>query len=204
VRLPGLQSALRAVATDLTPQTVMLESELGWLQLGAAVSAEVAPGDVRNGQLRWVGVDMAPSGAARLRMAIDVSGAGPVCETPEETAFFGGERRRPPAQPSPSGAYDSLEIELPRRRPRRTLAVLCGVLLGCTIGSILQHAQPHLGQRVPAFVSELRHARGEVIGNEVIDPLPTHRSSWRSLPRVPLAVPIDRPETEMHAAESLR
>jgi hypothetical protein len=208
VRLPGLKSALRALASDVTPETVTVESELSWLQLGAAVSTEVAPGDVRNGRLRWVGVDVAPTGAARLRLSIDVSGRGLIAETPEEAAFFAGERVRPPAQPSATDAYDSLEIELPRRRPRRTLAMLCGVLLGCALGSGLSWAQPHLGLRAPAFLSELRHGRGAMIGDVVADPPPPHRTSWRSFPSVPggpSAVPIDPPrEPELHPAESLR
>src|SRR5262249_33933527 len=153
---------------------------LSWLQLGAAVSAELAPDDVRNGRLSWVGVDVAPSGATRLRLAIDVSGRGLLSETPEEAAFFAGERIRPPAQPSPSDAYDSLEIEMPRRRPRRTLAMLCGLVLGCAVGGCLSWAQPRLGLRAPAFVSRLLHGSGAAIEDEAADPPPTYRSSWRS------------------------
>jgi hypothetical protein len=181
VRLPGMESPLRAVASDVTSETVMVESELSWLQLGAAVSTELAPGDVRNGRLQWVGVDVAPSGAARLRLAIDVSGKGLVSETPEEAAFFAGERVPPPPLPSPSGAYDSLEIEMPRRRPRRGIAMLCGVLLGCAVGGGLSWAQPRLGLRTPAFVSKLLH-RGDVIEDEFNDPPPHYRSAWRIFP----------------------
>jgi PilZ domain-containing protein len=183
VRLPGLETPLRAVASDVTPETVMVESELGWLQLGAAVSTELAPGDVRNGRLQWVGVDVAPSGAARLRLAIDVSGKGLVSETPEEAAFFAGERIRPPALPSPSGAYDSMEIEMPRRRPRRGVAVFCGVLLGCAVGGGLSWAQPRLGLRTPSFVSNLLHGHRAMIEDEVADSPPIYRSAWRTFPR---------------------
>jgi len=183
VRLPGLESPLRAVASDVTPETVMIESEIGWLQLGAAVSTELAPGDVRNGRLRWIGVDVAPTGAARLRLAIDVSGKGLVSETPEEAAFFAGERLSPPALPSPSGAYDSLEIEMPRRRPRRTMAMLCGVILGCAVGGGLSWAQPRLGLHAPSFMSKLLH-RPTVITDEVADTSPSYRHAWRIFPSV--------------------
>ena len=182
VRLPGLEAPLRAVASDVTTETVMVESEIGWLQLGAAVSTELAPGDVRNGRLRWVGVDVAPSGSARLRLAIDVSGKGLVSETPEEAAFFAADIR-PPARPSPSGAYDSMEIEMPRRRPGRGMAVFCGVLLGCAVGGGLSWAQPHLGLRAPAFVSKLLRGHRAMIEDEVADPPPSYRSAWRIFPR---------------------
>ena len=182
VRLPGLEAPLRAVASDVTTETVMVESEIGWLQLGAAVSTELAPGDVRNGRLRWVGVDVAPSGSARLRLAIDVSGKGLVSETPEEAAFFAAGHVAPPSPPSPSGRYDSMESEMPRRRPGRVLAVLCGVVLGCAVGGGLSWAQPRLGLRAPAFVSKLLRGHRAMIEDEVADPPPSYRCGWRTIP----------------------
>ena len=175
VRLPGLDSPLRAIASDVTQETVMVESEIGWLQLGAAVSTELAPNDVRNGRLRWVGVDVAPSGSARLRLAIDVSGQGLMSETPEEAAFFAGPR----APLSQSAPYESIEMEVARPRPRRRLAMLCGVLLGCAIGGGLSWAQPHYGLHAPQFVTKILNGHAARIDDERFDPPP---SFWRAIP----------------------
>ena len=175
VRLPGMEAPMRAVASDVTPETVMVESELSWLQLGAPVSTELGPNDVRNGRLRWVGVDVAPSGAARLRLAIDVSGRGLVSETPEEAAFFAGER----APLSGSGAYESMEMEFSRPRPRRRMAMLCGVLLGCAIGGGLSWAQPRYNLHAPQFVTKILSGHAARIDDEQPDPPP---SFWRSIP----------------------
>ena len=178
VRLPGLQTPLRAIAADVTQETVMVESELGWLQLGAPVTTELSPGDVRNGRLRWVGVDVAPSGAARLRLAIDVSGQGLLSETPEEAAFFAGPR----APLSASAPYDSMDIEIAKPRPRRRLAMFCGVLLGCAIGGGLSWAQPRYGLHAPKFVTKILDGHAARIEDEDIDP-PPPPSFWRAIPK---------------------
>ena len=75
IKLAGLPAALRAVARDLSEQGVMLEAELPWLKLGSMVETEIAPGRSRVGRMRWVGVDVAPSGVARLRISVDFDGA---------------------------------------------------------------------------------------------------------------------------------
>ena len=182
VRLPGLESPLRAVARDVTAETVIVESEIGWLQLGSAVSTELSPSDVRNGRLRWVGVDVAPSGAARLRLGIDVSGRGLISETQEEAKFFAGEPVTPPPSLSPSGAYDSLEIEIPRPRPRRMAAMLCGVALGCLVGGGLHWYRPQLGLRLPGFLTRMAAPDGQIIQDEADEPPPSYRYGWRVVP----------------------
>src|SRR5215475_4173806 len=82
IKLAGLPAPLRAVARDLSEQGVMLEAELPWLKLGSAVSTEVAPGRERTGRLKWVGIDVAPSGAARLRISVDFTADGSAAATP--------------------------------------------------------------------------------------------------------------------------
>jgi len=76
IKLAGLPAPLRAVARDLSEQGVMLEAELPWLKLGSAVTTEVTQGRERVGRLKWVGIDVAPSGAARLRISVDFTADG--------------------------------------------------------------------------------------------------------------------------------
>jgi hypothetical protein len=82
IKLAGLPAPLRAVARDLSEQGVMLEAELPWLKLGSAVTTEVAAGRERVGRLKWVGIDVAPSGAARLRVSVDFTPEGASGATP--------------------------------------------------------------------------------------------------------------------------
>jgi hypothetical protein len=72
VRIPGLPMRVLASARERTPGTLVLESELRWLQLGAPVAVEVAPGDVRTGKLAWLGIEVTPAGFARLVFTVDV------------------------------------------------------------------------------------------------------------------------------------
>jgi hypothetical protein len=74
VRIPGLPMKVRASARERTPGTLVLESELRWLRLGAPLAVEVAPGDVRAGKLAWLGVEVTPEGYARLVFTVDVHG----------------------------------------------------------------------------------------------------------------------------------
>jgi hypothetical protein len=73
LRMPGLPVRLRATACEVTRETVVLESEIQWLHVGADVSTELGPNDVRDGKLRNISVEVGPSGNARLRLAIDIS-----------------------------------------------------------------------------------------------------------------------------------
>jgi hypothetical protein len=83
VRIPGLPVKVRASARERTPGTLVLEAELSWLRLGAPLAVEVAPGDVRAGKLAWLGVEVTPSGCARLVFTVDVHGqAGALDERP--------------------------------------------------------------------------------------------------------------------------
>jgi hypothetical protein len=75
VLIPGLPMRVRASARERSPGTLVLESELRWLRLGAALSVEVAPGDVRAGKLAWLGVEVTPAGYARLVFTVDVGHA---------------------------------------------------------------------------------------------------------------------------------
>jgi len=72
VQLPGLPARLRAHARETTSHMLVLEAELGWLEIGGEVITEIAPGDVRTGRLTWVGVEMAPSGKARLCLNVEL------------------------------------------------------------------------------------------------------------------------------------
>jgi hypothetical protein len=74
VRIPGLPMKVRASARERSPGTLVLESELSWLRLGAPLLVEVAPGDVRAGKLAWLGVEMTAAGHARLVFTVDVHG----------------------------------------------------------------------------------------------------------------------------------
>ncbi|HJZ87283.1 MAG TPA: PilZ domain-containing protein [Polyangia bacterium] len=120
VRFPGLPSALRANARDLSEQGVVLEAELPWLQLGGGVAVEVAPGEARTGRMRWVGVDVSASGAARLRISVDFAGRPTV--VPDALAFT-------PARPieAATGGLPDTTMRMPRLHNARPswLFVLC-------------------------------------------------------------------------------
>jgi uncharacterized protein (TIGR02266 family) len=73
VQLPGLPVRLRASARELTRNVLVVEAELSWLKIGGTISTEVAPGDVRDGRLAWVGVEVAPSGHARLCLNVELA-----------------------------------------------------------------------------------------------------------------------------------
>lgn len=72
VQLPGLLARLKASAREILPSTLVVEADLSWLRIGGFVSAEVAPGDIRDGRLTWIGVEVGPSGVARLCLHVDV------------------------------------------------------------------------------------------------------------------------------------
>jgi Tfp pilus assembly protein PilZ len=93
VRLPDVSERLRASAREMSSGTLVVESEIGWLQLGAAIATELAPGDVRQGRLSWVSVDVSPSGHARLRLTIET--AAPAETAPEGSAAAGDGRPLP-------------------------------------------------------------------------------------------------------------
>lgn len=73
VRLPGLSSRLRTAARTVTQGMMVLDAELSWLKLGSKLSAELSPGDVREGRLAWVSIDVAPSGHARLCLHVELT-----------------------------------------------------------------------------------------------------------------------------------
>ncbi|HJZ87089.1 MAG TPA: hypothetical protein VKN99_18075 [Polyangia bacterium] len=85
LHMPELGSAVRAVASQVGVHGAMIECELPWLRLGSPVETEVAPGDLRHGLVRWIGVDVASSGAALLRVALDFENPG---DDATEAAFF--------------------------------------------------------------------------------------------------------------------
>src|SRR5262249_17910683 len=115
---------------------------------------------------------------------IDVSGRGLVSETQEEAKFFAGEPVTPPPPSSPSGAYDSLEIEIPRRRSRPMAPILCGVALGCAVGGGLSCFKPQLGLHLPAFLPRHAgpHAQTIESKSESDAPPPSYRAVWRVVP----------------------
>jgi Tfp pilus assembly protein PilZ len=73
VQLAGLPMRLRAQAREVQPGTLVVEAELAWLRVGSAVATEVEPGHVRGGRLQWVGVELAPSGTARLCLHVELT-----------------------------------------------------------------------------------------------------------------------------------
>jgi hypothetical protein len=74
IHLPSLPAPLRASARDLTERGVMIEAELPWLKLGSSVTAELSQDRACEGRVSWIGIDVTRSGAARLRMFVDLSG----------------------------------------------------------------------------------------------------------------------------------
>lgn len=73
IHLPSLGTPLRATARDLSEQGVMIEAELPWLRLGSQVTAELSPDRACEGRVRWIGIDVTPAGAARLRISLDLN-----------------------------------------------------------------------------------------------------------------------------------
>lgn len=73
VQLPGLSGRLRTGARAVTSGMMVLDAELSWLKLGTRLSAELSPGDVRDGRLAWVSIDVAPSGHARLCLHVELT-----------------------------------------------------------------------------------------------------------------------------------
>lgn len=66
VRLEGLPARLKAHAREGSAGTLIVEAELEWLRVGARIETTLASGRVCCGQLRWIGVEVGPSGQARL------------------------------------------------------------------------------------------------------------------------------------------
>jgi Tfp pilus assembly protein PilZ len=89
VQLPGLPGRLRAQAREIAPGMMVVEAELSWLPIGATIVTETEPGNLREGRLTWVGVEVAPSGHARLCLHVDLSAAELIAETEEDTAGTG-------------------------------------------------------------------------------------------------------------------
>jgi uncharacterized protein (TIGR02266 family) len=71
VRLPGLPARLRAQGRQAPSGMMVIEAELSWLVLGGTVSLELAPGHLCDGRLAWVGVEVTPSGHARLCLNVE-------------------------------------------------------------------------------------------------------------------------------------
>jgi hypothetical protein len=95
VQLPGLPARLKASAREILPSTLVVEAELSWLRIGGFVSAEVAPGDIRDGRLTWIGVEVGPSGVARLCLHVEVDEEFQVQRLDEEEEEVTGVRRMP-------------------------------------------------------------------------------------------------------------
>jgi hypothetical protein len=177
IRVDGLASPLRALAREISSECITLEAELPWLRLDSAVSTELGPHDVRNGRVRWMGVDVGPSGTARLRISVDVSGRGMLAETPTEAAFFAGTVMPAAAVPDltsdailEDADYASYEIGRPRRGGAIAAGVLAFVTLG--VGAYLGLRRPHLVQRW--LSTPLRVERAEPAPPPPSDPSP-HR-----------------------------
>ena len=122
IKLAGLPAALRAVARDLNEHGVMLEAELPWLKLGSAVETEISQGRSRVGRLRWVGVDVASSGVARLRISVDFVDGAAAAGTPAASDA--------PVQPvHEPDETEMIDMQPPKRRfwAWAILLVLAGV-----------------------------------------------------------------------------
>jgi hypothetical protein len=139
IRLPGLPSALRAVARDLTSAGVTLEAELPWLRLGSSVSTEVSPGMAKVGSMRWVGIDVAHDGTARLRISVDFAAGAPderfASSAQVPVVVEPGER---PAAPAPSAppAVAAREPARPPPRKRRRWRLLLGAAVVGVLGTL--------------------------------------------------------------------
>lgn len=108
IHLPELSAPLRARARDLTERGVMIEAELPWLRLGSAVTTELSPDRACDGHVQWIGLDVTRSGAARLRIFVDLSEDSESLETMERSAS------EVPLGPPDDGTFMI-------RRPRRLL-----------------------------------------------------------------------------------
>jgi uncharacterized protein (TIGR02266 family) len=172
VRLGGLPGRLRAVAREMSDQGVMLEAELPWLKLGEQVVTEVAPGRERLGRMRWIGIDVAPTGVARLRIAVDFADAVAAVAAPVPTPSPRRPHRSLPtivlAEPTEAGSWDS-DDELALPRPRSWPWLLFGALVLALLGG--------------AFWLD-RYASRPVSAPEQIE---THNSEW-VVPEAPRAV----------------
>jgi Tfp pilus assembly protein PilZ len=73
VRLPGLAGPLRCNAHQVTPRLLILDADIGWLQIGSTISAELSSGSQRTGRLAWVGTEATTAGHARLSLHLEVS-----------------------------------------------------------------------------------------------------------------------------------
>jgi len=71
LRLDG-GPALRAEAEAVDERGAILGAELPWLRLGGGASTEI-DGRELSGRIDWVGMDVSPTGAARLRIRIAFS-----------------------------------------------------------------------------------------------------------------------------------
>src|SRR6266542_3974909 len=75
IHLPSLSAPLRASARDLSERGIMVEAELPWLRLGSPVTTELSPDRACDGRVQWIGLDVTRSGAARLRIFVDLNEA---------------------------------------------------------------------------------------------------------------------------------
>jgi Tfp pilus assembly protein PilZ len=73
IHLPSLSAPLRASARDLSERGIMVEAELPWLRLGSPVTTELSPDRAADGRVQWIGLDVTRSGAARLRIFVDLA-----------------------------------------------------------------------------------------------------------------------------------
>jgi hypothetical protein len=189
VRVPDLAVPLRAMAREITSDVVTVEAELPWLQLGATVSAELAPTDTRVGRLKWVGINLSPSGTAELRLAIDVSSNAVLSVLP-------------PAAPQPAIVFSDagpvprapVPFTPPQLRPRfaRKIAFLVGIALGCAGGAGLNRVRPHLPR--PSIVTAILGPAPQIIDEDpgAPDLPPPHfESPHRVIPKLAPPAPAE-------------
>ena len=96
---------LRAEADSVDATGALIGAELPWLRVGAELDAEI-DGDWIPARASWIGLDVAPSGIARLRMRIAFVPRGRATERREVTLpYFSTEAAR-----AELSEHDSLDV----------------------------------------------------------------------------------------------
>ena len=113
VTLDSLPIPLRVTAGDQSEDGIAFEAELPWLAVGTGLNVESPSGVQQSGRIHSFGMDVTPTGSARLRIFAEVSRPGCL-------------RSEPPARPGPQAS---------ETRPARSSAWRLALVVGASIGA---------------------------------------------------------------------